>query len=207
MFCRQCGKEIDDHAAFCSYCGAGTGGDKIAQASQNTNVLYHLPLSENRECDICVYPDHVTFHGKFWYLVNKEFVNPHKDQESAQIQNFLGLGYLTKRSYRKCVLFVVSGFLLQLVKLVIDKLTEGVDKINTYLQWVGHSISLPAWMNVTMNVIAVICLLLGLVLFFSKKKVIEISFTDKRICVPQKSMSASEYQTLYQTIMQARNKK
>ena len=160
--------------------------------------------SQNRACDICVYPDRVTFQGKFWYLVNKEFVNPHKEQESAQIQNFLGLGYLAKRSYKKCVLFVVSGFLLQMVKLVIDKLSEGVDKINSYLQWVGHSISLPPWMNITMNVIAVICLLLGLILFFSKKKVIEISFTDKRICVPQKSMSAIEYQTLYQTIMHKR---
>lgn len=197
MFCRQCGKEMDGQAAFCSYCGASTGkGD--------SDVLYHLPLSQNRECDICVYPDRVTFQGKFWYLVNKEFVNPHKEQESAQIQNFLGLGYLAKRSYKKCVLFVVSGFLLQMVKLVIDKLSEGVDKINSYLQWVGHSISLPPWMNITMNVIAVICLLLGLILFFSKKKVIEISFTDKRICVPQKSMSAIEYQTLYQTIMQKR---
>ena len=50
-----------------------------------------------------------------------------------------------------------------------------------------------------------ICLLLGLVLFFSKKKVIEISFTDKRICVPQKSMSSAEYQTLYQTLIHTRN--
>ena len=97
----------------------------------------------------------------------------------AKVSNFLGLGYLT----------------------------EGVDKINSYLQWMGHSISLPDWMNTTMNVLAVICLLLGLVLFFSKKKVIEISFTDKRICVPQKSMTVNEYQTLYQTIMQARSKK
>lgn len=175
-----------------------------AKAKGDSDVLYHLPLSQNRECDICVYPDRVTFQGKFWYLVNKEFVNPHKEQESAQIQNFLGLGYLAKRSYKKCVLFVVSGFLLQMVKLVIDKLSEGVDKINSYLRWVGHSISLPPWMNITMNVIAVICLLLGLILFFSKKKVIEISFTDKRICVPPKSMSAIEYQTLYQTIMHKR---
>ena len=95
----------------------------------------------------------------------------------AKVSNFLGLGYLT----------------------------EGVDKINSYLQWMGHSISLPDWMNTTMNVLAVICLLLGLVLFFSKKKVIEISFTDKRICVPQKSMSSAEYQTLYQTLIHTRN--
>ncbi len=207
MFCRQCGKKIDGHAAFCSYCGAGTG-EHVSPVSQSTgNILYHLPVSEKRECDICVYEDRVTFQGKFWYLADKEFIRPRGNQEVARVQDFLGLGYLTKRSYKKCVTFVFSGFLLQIVKLVIDKLTEGVDKINNYLQWVGHSISLPDWMNMTMNVLAVICLLLGLVLFFSKKKVIEISFTDKRICVPQKSMTVNEYQTLYQTIMQARNKK
>ena len=109
--------------------------------------------------------------------MDKEFIKSKSDQEMAKVSNFLGLGYLT----------------------------EGVDKINSYLQWMGHSISLPAWMNTTMNVLAVICLLLGLVLFFSKKKVIETSFTDKRICVPQKSMSSAEYQTLYQTLIHTRN--
>jgi ribosomal protein L37E len=25
MYCKQCGKEIDDGSQYCSYCGAGTG--------------------------------------------------------------------------------------------------------------------------------------------------------------------------------------
>lgn len=177
MFCQHCGKEIDEHVAFCSYCGASTGTSVSPTSPDSSNLLYHLPLSKRRECDIRVYEDRVAFRGKFWYLVDKEFIKSKSDQEMAKVSNFLGLGYLT----------------------------EGVDKINSYLQWMGHSISLPDWMNTTMNVLAVICLLLGLVLFFSKKKVIEISFTDKRICVPQKSMSSAEYQTLYQTLIHTRN--
>lgn len=58
-----------------------------------------------------------------------------------------------------------------------------------------------------MNALAVICVLSAVALFFSKKKVIEISFTDKRICVPQTSLTRSEYIMLYQSIMNAKNMK
>ncbi len=93
---------------------------------------------------------------------------------------------------------------LEVVKLIINKLTEWIDKANDYLQWIDRSISLPDWMNTTMNIMAVICILIGTALFFSKKKVIEISFTDKRICVPEKSMTKQEYSALYQIIVNAR---
>ena len=100
-----------------------------------------------------------------------------------------------------------TATVLELTKFVLDKLTDLVDKINDYLKWIDRSISLPEWMGYTVNVLAILRLLLGVVLFFSKKKVIEISFTDKRICVPQKSMSQNEYNMLYQTIKSARSMK
>lgn len=205
MFCRKCGKELADNATFCSYCGANING--TAPGYGKGTMLYRLPIHEQRDCEICVYPDKVTFQGNFWYLIDKEFVKSRTNQETARIQDFLGIGYLAKRSYKKCVLFAASGAALELFKLIVDKLTELIDHANTYLQWFNQSISLPTWMNVTLNVLAILCALLGLVLFFSKKKVIEISFTDKRICVPQKSMSASEYQTLYQSITEAKKMK
>lgn len=104
-------------------------------------------------------------------------------------------------------MFVIAGTILEVVKMIIDKLTEWMDKANNYLQWIDKAISLPEWMNYTLNTLAVICILLAIALFFSKKKVIEISFTDKRICVPQKSMTKSEYNMLYQSIMSAKNMK
>ncbi len=99
---------------------------------------------------------------------------------------------------------MLAGSVLEVVKLIIDKLTEWIDKANDYLQWIDRSISLPEWMNTSMNVMAIICILIGAAMFFSKKRVIEISFTDKRICVPQKSMTKQEYDTLYQSIVNAK---
>ncbi|MDE5721624.1 MAG: DUF4190 domain-containing protein [Clostridia bacterium] len=37
MFCRNCGKEIDDNAAVCIHCGVATG--KAQPVSNETNVL------------------------------------------------------------------------------------------------------------------------------------------------------------------------
>lgn len=37
MFCKNCGKEIDDHAVVCPYCGVQVG--TVAPAENKTNVL------------------------------------------------------------------------------------------------------------------------------------------------------------------------
>lgn len=38
MYCKNCGKEIDDHAFVCPYCGVQTGNNASA-ANNQTNVL------------------------------------------------------------------------------------------------------------------------------------------------------------------------
>ena len=157
------------------------------------NVIYHLPVNKKRACDIKVYSDRVTFEGKFWYLRNREFYRSKASMDVGDIGNFLGMGYLTKRSYIKCIIFVLAGTILGAIKSGIDMLSEYVDKANNYLRWIGQEISLPGWMEMALNAMTIICIVLGIVLFFSKKKVIEISFTDKRICVPSKSISKTEY--------------
>lgn len=201
MQCSRCGKILTDENVFCSQCGM-----PVDKANPNVakQVLYKLSENSKRSYSITVNGEDVLFTGKFWYLKDKEFVKCRSKQETALIQNFLGMGYLAKRSFKKCLLFVIAGSVLEVVKVIIDKLTEWIDKVNNYLQWIDKSISLPEWMNNTMNALAVVCILLAVVLFFSKKKVIEISFTDKRICVPQKSMSQNEYNMLYQSIMNSK---
>jgi hypothetical protein len=169
------------------------------------NLLpYRLVENSKRHYSITVNREEVLFTGNFWYLQEKEFVRCKSKSEKAWINNFLGMGYLAKRSPRKCILFVVGASLLELVKTIIDKLTEWIDKANNYLQWIDRSISMPEWLNYTMNTLAIICAVLAVVYFFSKKKVIEISFTDKRICVPQNSMTNNEYHMLYQSILNAK---
>ena len=149
----------------------------------------------------------VAHHCIILALQKKEIYRNKGNTATAFLSNYLGMGYLSQRSYRKTLLFLIGGTVLELTKFVLDKLTDLVDKINDYLKWIDRSISLPEWMGYTVNVLAILRLLLGVVLFFSKKKVIEISFTDKRICVPQKSMSQNEYNMLYQTIKSARSMK
>lgn len=165
------------------------------------NGIFHLPLNDKRKCEITVYADRVFFSGEFWYLRDKEFYRSRAKQDCGLIKNFLGMGYLAKRSYRKTILFVLAGVILELVKVAVDKVTEWLDAANGYLGWLDKSLALPGWVGIVMNVLVGLCLAAGIVLFFSKKKVIEISFTDRRICVPQKSMTQREYQMLYQSIL------
>lgn len=209
MYCTHCGKEIGQAASYCPHCGNQIETNQTIPHSEFTSmqqepsatsikadVRYSLPLNHNRSCDIQVFSDHVTFSGKFWYLRDKDFYRNRGKIETALIKDFLGMGYLAKRSYRQTVIFVFGGTFLEIVKAVVDKLSEWVDKANNYLKWIDHTIALPEWMNITVNVMAFLCIALGIALFFSKKKVIEISFTTKRICIPQKSLSADEFQKL-----------
>lgn len=204
MQCSRCGKLLMKEAAFCPQCGMPVDAAQPGLANQ---VLYRLAENKERSYAVTVRREDILFTGNFWYLKDKEFVRCKSKRETGLIQNFLGMGYLAKRSFKKCLLFVIGGSALEVIKAIIDKLTEWIDKANDYLQWIDKSISLPEWVNNTMNALAVVCILLAVIYFFSKKKVIEISFTDKRICVPQKSMSQNEYNMLYQSIQNAKNMK
>ncbi|MCM1025054.1 MAG: hypothetical protein NC432_01375 [Roseburia sp.] len=93
---------------------------------------------------------------------------------------------------------------MEILKAIVDTVSGWIDKANNYLQWIDREISLPDGVNIAMNTLAVICLLLAVMYLFSKKKVIEISFVDKRICVPEKSMSQQEYSMLYHNIVNAK---
>lgn len=51
MICKNCGKTIDDHAAFCRFCGAQTGQPSITQpanTSANTDA-YQTELNQNQK--------------------------------------------------------------------------------------------------------------------------------------------------------------
>ena len=200
MICNKCNHIVNDDSNFCPNCG-----NIINELTEN---LIHAPiytLSPNNQRAYCITVNREKFHieGTFWHLQDKEFVKSKIQKDDATLKNFIGMGYLSKRSYKKCITFILAGSVLELVKTIVDKLTEWIDNANTYLQWIDRSISLPEWVSYLMNTIAGICVLLAIIFFFSKKKMIEISFLDKRICVPEKSLSQSEYNLLYQSIANA----
>lgn len=204
MYCCRCGKVISHLSTYCPACGNLLQRENI----QRKNICYYqLPITANRFYSITVYAQKIVIEGKFWYLRDKEFYRNKEKTDTALIQNFLGMGYLKKRSYKKCVAFILSGLVLTGINAVMEKLNEWTDNANFFLQWIGKTIALPEWMGIVLNVATVICMLFGIVYFFSKKKVVEISFTDKRICIPQKSISDLEFNALYQVIKQLVHKK
>ena len=170
-------------------------------------LCYYLPAGDNRFYSITIYEETIVFEGEFWYLRNKEFYKNQEKTDVAYINNFIGMGYLEKRSYKKCVAFVLSGLVLTAINTITVKLSKWADDANFFLRWIGKTVNLPEWMAVGLNITMIICLLLGIIFFFSKKKVVEISFTDKRICLPQKSLSDVEFAKLYQTIRRLADKK
>lgn len=198
MYCRTCGKQIESVSTYCSYCGASVAG-REKEVKHNNSVLYQLLPTDRRKYCLKVYQDKLTIEGRFWYLKDKEFALQ-KGKDIALLHNYIGMGYLNKRSYRKTIAFVLGGVILGVINSIIEKLSELADKANFFLRWIGETVTLPEWMTYLLNGTMVVCIILGILLFFSKKKVVEISFTDKRICVPQKSLSNAEYAGLYQTI-------
>lgn len=202
MLCTHCRNVVSSDELFCSKCGKALHENDNEIINQ---TLYKISKNSQRAYSISVNKDNVLFEGDYWYLRDKEFIKCRNKKDIEPLQKFLGVGYLSKRSPKKCIMFVFIGAVLEVTKLIIDRITEWIDKINEYLQWFEQSISLPVWINYTMNIIAFVCILSGVALFFSKKKVIEISFVDKRICVPQNSMSINEYNMLYQSIQHAKD--
>lgn len=176
------------------------------QQTGNEQAVYcYLPQNEQRACDIRVLSDRVLFRGEFWYLKDYDFYRCKTEADMAYIKDFIGMGYLTKRSYRKGVAFVFGGAALILLKTVLDKLSEWTDKANDYLKWIHQAVTLPEWLNYIMYGVAGICLILAVIYFFSKKKVVEISFLTKRICIPQKSITPQEFAYLRQAILSRRS--
>ncbi len=200
MYCTACGGYIDEGALYCPKCGAFLGKEEPKAAEQ---VLFRLTGTENRNYEIAVSESSFTIDGDFMYLRDRDIYAAKTKWDTARLKDFMGMGYLSKRSYRKTLIFVFGGSALELLKQIIDKISDWADKANDYLQYVDKSVSTPDWMSYVLNIAAGICILFGVVLFFSKKKVIEISFLDKRFCVPQNSMTMQEYNMLYSSIKEA----
>lgn len=124
-----------------------------------------------KKCRITVSEDQFLIEGDFYYLKNKEFYKVNGGKGECSIKEFLGLGKLKKRSPKKLIRFVVIGCVLELFNAIAGKLSD-------YLFFIDTS-----WTSYFVNAAAILCLIAGLSLFFSKKKVYEISFISKRFCV------------------------
>ena len=145
-------------------------------------LLYIDGSSHKKNCRISVTETDFCIEGDFYYLVNKEFCPVKNGRDTCSIKEYMGLGNLRKRSPKKLVQFVVFACILELFNTIAGKLDDTLFFLDT------------GWTSWFVNAAAVLCIIQGLRLFFSKKKVIEISFLSKRFCVeenlfPEEDMS------------------
>lgn len=150
-------------------------------------------LPDNRkQCSIQVTDESFLIQGDFYYLVNKEFCRPKVKSGNNSVKEYLGLATLHKRSPKKTWCFLTFGVLLGLVNTIAGKINDIFFFADT------------SWTDYVVNTVVVLCILLGLRAFFSKKKVIEISFVSKRFCVDEKLFSEDDIDKLDRVLLKLR---
>lgn len=150
-------------------------------------------LPNNREqCSIQVTDEQFFIQGHFYYLVNKEFRKPTVMSGSCSVKEYLGLATLRKRSPKKTLFFLAFAVILGFVNTLAGKINDIFFFADT------------GWTDYVVNTVVVICILLGLRAFFSKKKVIEISFLSKRFCVDEKLFAEADISKLDRVMLKLR---
>lgn len=155
--------------------------------------LLHIDgISNKKKCGITVTDTDFCIEGDFYYLVNKEFRPVKNGRDTCSIKEYMGLGSLRKRSPKKLIQFVVLACILELFDTIAGK-------IGDYLFFMDTD-----WTSYFVNAAAILCVIQGLRLFFSKKKVIEISFLSKRFCVDEKLFRNEDIDRLHQILIKLR---
>ena len=155
--------------------------------------LVHIEsLPGKKHCSISISEDCFMIEGDFYYLVNKEFRNVKNGRDTCSIKEYMGIGSLRKRSPKKLMQFVALTFILELLNTIAGK-------IDDYLFFMDTD-----WTSYFVNIAAILCLIQGLRLFFSKKKVVEISFLSKRFCVDEKLLCNEDIERIHHILMNLR---
>ncbi|MCM1046173.1 MAG: hypothetical protein NC417_11750 [Candidatus Gastranaerophilales bacterium] len=155
--------------------------------------LLHIDgISDKKQCHIYVSETDFVIEGDFYYLVNKEFCPVKDGRDTCSIKEYLGLGSLRKRSPKKLIQFIVLACILELFDMIAGKLGDYLFFINT------------DWTSYFVNAAAILCMIQGLRLFFSKKKVTEISFLSKRFCVDEKLFRNEDMDKLHRILIKLR---
>ncbi len=155
--------------------------------------LLHIDsIPDKKHCSIHVSDADFMIKGDFYYLVNKEFRSVKNGNDKCSIKEYMGLGSLRKRSPKKLIQFIVFACILELFDTIAGKMGD-------YLFFMDTD-----WTSYFVNAAAILCVIQGLRLFFSKKKVIEISFLSKRFCVDERLFRNEDINRLHQMLLKLR---
>lgn len=156
------------------------------------DLLHINSISDKKPCCIRVSDADFIIEGDFYYLVNKEFRPVKNGRDTCSIKEYMGLGTLRKRSPKKLIQFIILASILELFDTIAGKIED-------YLFFMETD-----WTSYFVNAAAILCVIQGLRLFFSKKKVIEISFLSKRFCVDEKLFRNEDIDRLHQILIKLR---
>ncbi len=149
-------------------------------------------LPDKKHCSIQVSDTEFMIKGNFYYLINKEFRPVKNGNDKCSIKEYMGLGSLRKRSPKKLIQFIVLACILELFDTIAGKMGD-------YLFFMDTD-----WTSYFVNAAAILCVIQGVRLFFSKKKVIEISFLSKRFCVDERLFRNEDINRLHQMLLKLR---
>lgn len=148
--------------------------------------------NKRKECSIQVTDEQFTIRGDFYFLVNKEFYKSHSKSDSCPVKEYLGLATLRKRSPKKTLRFLMLAVILEFV----DTLAGKIEDIFFFAD--------TSWTSYIVNTAVLLCVILGVIALFSKKKVIEISFLSKRFCVDENLFAEEDINKLNHILLTLR---
>ena len=198
IYCSSCGKPNEDDAVFCSSCGKQINSIKKSNSSNNAindTKSFSLASSNMRDLDISISNGIFHISGKYYYLRNMNFYPNNGKSDVAYVKDYLGCGYVTKRSYGKCISFVVWAIIFQIVKSIYDAICRFASNhyYNTLFSFMNSLQKPVKFVYVSALIICFACLVRYI---FDKKKVVDIAFTNKRFAIPQSLISEREVHEL-----------
>ena len=155
-------------------------------------IMNLLGTLNKKKCQLVVTGDTFTVSGDYYYLVDKEFILAKDKQEVLSVKDYMGLNTLKKRSPKKMFQFIGIALALEIISTLADKIADIFFMFDT------------GWTSYFVNAVVLICVVIGLTYFFSKKKVYEISFKNKRICVDEEMFNYADIKKLDKILMDIR---
>lgn len=155
-------------------------------------LLNMKSIPNKKNVQLKVTEDNFHIEGDFYYLVNKEFREIKNGKDNCPLKEYLGLGTLKKRSPKKMFAFVILATVLALCDTIAGKMSDYLFFVDT------------GWTDYIINALVILCIIRAVCLFFSKKKVIEISFVSKRFCVDDDLFCGEDMDRLHQILLRLR---
>lgn len=134
--------------------------------------------------------EYIHFFGEHYRYENGDTSRKIFEPESIPLQDFIGAGYIRKRSRRNLYYLVTVGVLIT----ILMQISRGMKKFDVQFSQIKLYGSIMAGTFV-----------IALVLYlFNRYKLFEIAFIGKRICISERHFEKSDIQLFIQSMYQAK---